>query len=166
LRGFSILYRQNYTYLFRLVSKFVANKHEIEDIVQDVFLKMLLQMETGKIIEYPKTWLYKVASNSCLNIISRRKEVISIEKINPADIPPIVNTSEETAASEAIVRECLLKLDERDRLLLVLYSENLSYKDIAEISGIKFSSVGKSLSRALDKFKPILNEHYDELLHR
>ena len=45
------------------------------------------------------------------------------------------------------------KLDDKDQSLVVLYSEGYSYKEIAEITGINFNSVGKTLSRILEKLR-------------
>jgi RNA polymerase sigma-70 factor (ECF subfamily) len=47
----------------------------------------------------------------------------------------------------------LVKLKPRDRMLAVLYSEGLSYKEMAEATGIRFASVGKLLSRTLEKIE-------------
>ncbi len=50
-----------------------------------------------------------------------------------------------------IFRRALKKLSVRDQVLLQLYRDGLSYKEIAEISKIKMASVGKMLSRAISK---------------
>lgn len=44
-------------------------------------------------------------------------------------------------------------LDEKEKTMIVLYSEGYSYKEIAEITGKKFNSVGKTLSRIMEKIK-------------
>ena len=44
-------------------------------------------------------------------------------------------------------------LSEKEQTLVVLYSEGYSYKEIAEMTGRNFHSVGKTLSRTLDKIK-------------
>ena len=47
-------------------------------------------------------------------------------------------------------------------MLVVLYSEGLSYKEIAKASGVRFSSIGKMLSRILKKLETELKSHrYD-----
>ena len=45
------------------------------------------------------------------------------------------------------------KLDGKDQSLVVLYSEGYSYKEIAEITGMNFNSVGKTLSRIFEKLR-------------
>jgi RNA polymerase sigma factor (sigma-70 family) len=54
---------------------------------------------------------------------------------------------------ENLISQGLEALSIRDRELAVLYSEGLSYKEISEVTGIAFSSVGKTLSRTLKKLE-------------
>ena len=45
------------------------------------------------------------------------------------------------------------RLDKKEKTMVVLYSEGYSYKEIAEITGRNFNSVGKTLSRIMEKIK-------------
>jgi len=55
------------------------------------------------------------------------------------------------------------KLKPEEKLLATVYSEGLSYKEISEVTGIKFSSVGKTLSRTLKKMEIELKKQKYEL---
>jgi len=68
-----------------MVTKFSVDRHEAEDIVQEVFIRLYLYYESGGEVQYPKTWLYKVAFNICINTVSRCKETVHIEKVNELD---------------------------------------------------------------------------------
>ena len=168
MEQFNDIYQQHYASVFRLVSKFTLGSHETDDIVQDVFVKLYLQMEARVVVLYPKTWLYKVATNVCLNTLSRNKETHSIDKISDLEttIADSIDTQIENAELQKNLQQGLLKLRENERMIVILYSEGLSYKEIAEISGIRFSSIGKSLSRSLEKLKPLLKNQYDEMLNQ
>jgi RNA polymerase sigma-70 factor (ECF subfamily) len=150
------------------VSKFTFGSHETDDIVQDVFVKLYLQMEAGVVVLYPKTWLYKVATNACLNALSRNKETHSIENIGHLEsgVSDSVDLKIENDEQQRMVQKALLALNENERTIVILYSEGLSYKEIAEASGVRFSSIGKSLSRSLEKLKPLLKNQYYEMLNR
>jgi RNA polymerase sigma-70 factor (ECF subfamily) len=151
-----------------MVSKFPLNRHETEDIVQEAFIKLYLQLESGGTIQYPKTWLYKVATNICLNTVTRRKETQLLEVVNDSELGECdsFESEIENNEQECNIKEALLNLKEHERLIVILYSEGLSYKEIAEISGVRFSSVSKSLSRALEKLKPLLKNQYYEMLNQ
>ena len=168
MKQFNDIYQQHSAMVFRLVSKFTLGSHETDDIVQDVFVKLYLQMEAGVIVEYPKTWLYKVATNACLNSISRNKETHSIENIEPLEVNvgDSIDEKIENEEQRLMLQNALLKLKENERAIVILYSEGLSYKEIAEASGVRFSSIGKVLSRSLEKLKPLLKNQYYEMLNR
>lgn len=50
-----------------------------------------------------------------------------------------------------MVQLALNKLKPHEKILAVLYSEGMSYREMSEISGIKFTSIGKTLSRIIVK---------------
>lgn len=168
MEQFNDIYQQHYATVFRLASKFTLGSHETDDIVQDVFVKLYLQMEAGVVVLYPKTWLYKVATNACLNALSRNKETHSIENIGhlEASVSDSVDLKIENDEQQRMMQKALLALKENERTIVILYSEGLSYKEIAEASGVRFSSIGKSLSRSLEKLKPLLKSQYYEMLNR
>jgi RNA polymerase sigma-70 factor (ECF subfamily) len=168
LEKFDNIYQQHYATVFRLVAKFTFGSHETDDIVQDVFVKLYLQMESGVIVEYPKTWLYKVATNACLNSISRNKENHSIENVGHLEVnmADSIDAKIENEEQHRMLQNALLRLKDSERAIVILYSEGLSYKEMAEATGVRFSSIGKILSRSLEKLKPLLKNQYYEMLNR
>jgi len=168
LKQFNDIYKRYYTSIYRLVSKFRVNSHDAEDIVQDVFVKLYLQFNSGNQVQYPKTWLYKVAVNVCINTVNRRKETELLENVNSSEYGTAdsLETSIDQNEQEEIIRNALMKLKEQERLIVILYSEGLSYKEIAEVSGVKFTSISQNLSRALEKLRPLLKNHYYEMLNQ
>lgn len=168
MEQFNELYKLHFTPIFRMVSKFPVSRSEAEDIVQEVFIKLYIHYQSGFTVQYPKTWLYKVASNICINAVSRRKETVNIEKMNEMDMGVCegIDLKIEDKEYSKIIHKALSSLKKQEKLIVILYSEGLSYKEIAEISGVRFSSVSKSLSRALDKLKPLLKNRYYEMLNK
>jgi DNA-directed RNA polymerase specialized sigma24 family protein len=54
------------------------------------------------------------------------------------------------------------KLKPQEKILAAFYSEGLSYKELAEVTGIRYSSMGKVISRTLKKIeKELRNQHYE-----
>lgn len=136
-----------------LVARLVGDGDAVKDLVQEVFVKLHLQLQAGETVEFPKTWLYRVATHGALNHLSRTKKHLAIEEAVHVTGKDGADELLERSDRKKQIERVLLKLEERDRLLLVLYADGLSYKEIAEISTIGLSSVGKLLSRAIQKFK-------------
>ena len=146
LNNFKDTYNTYYKLVYRLAFKFLGNHDNAADITQDVFLHLYSQLELKREIYNIKAWLYKVTSNLCITFHNKTKRITRPEYEKPA-------ADEADNDKNIEVVDALKKMNERDRILLTLYSEDISYKKMAEITGIKFTSIGKTLSRALKKLK-------------
>ena len=72
---------------------------------------------------------------------------------------PAVETADYDNDKRKIIQQALSQLSPQDRQLAVLYSEGFSYKEMSELVGIRFSSVGKTLSRVINKLHGILTSN-------
>jgi RNA polymerase sigma-70 factor, ECF subfamily len=165
LSPFDTLYSQHYNRLRRLAVRMVGNEENADDIVQDTFLVLYEALDKGTTIEYPGTWLYKVTYNKSLDCLHRKKRLLPLETVNRSTIERQEANNEEDTTSlekkeqEALINTILASMKPRERALLVLYSEQCSYKEMAETTGLRFASVGKTLSRALDALEKQLKQH-------
>ncbi len=146
MNNFKDIYNTYYKLVYRLAFKFLGNHDNAVDITQDVFLHLYSQLKLKREIYNTKAWLYKVTSNLCMSFLNKTKRITKHEYENPA-------VDEVDNEKNIEVVEALKKMNKRDRVLLTLYSEDISYKEMVEITGIKFTSIGKTLSRALKKLK-------------
>jgi len=148
LNQFDKIYNDNYRLIFNVVHKMVPNSDDASDLVQEVFINLYQNLENAAIIEYPRSWLYKVTVNKCIDFSKKQHKH---EKIELFSYLKDDDNSIEINENKTIIRLALTKLKKDESVLAILYSEGLSYKEIAEITGIRFSSVGKTLSRTLTK---------------
>ncbi len=159
MNNFETIYKENYLKIYSLAVKLISDKDIAKDITQETFIALYSSYSKNIEIKYPKTWLYKVATNKCFDIIKQRK---LFNTINLDDTHIIDNNDDSNNKSEYI-QYALKQLSAQNRLLVILYSEGISYKGMAEHTGIKFSSIGKTLSRALKKLEIELKDKKDEL---
>jgi RNA polymerase sigma-70 factor (ECF subfamily) len=127
-----------------------------EDIVQEAFMKLHAQFCT---VAAPQPWLYRTVHNLAVDHQRRARKIVLVG--DPADEAPcpIQDASdsqplpdEQIARWEGIglVRLVLETLDERSRELIRLrFNEDLSYKEIAERTGLTVGHVGYLLHHAL-----------------
>lgn len=146
LNNFKDTYNTYYKLVYRLAFKFLGNHDNAADITQDVFMHLYSQLNQKGEVHNTKAWLYKVTSNLCITFLNKTKRITEQEYENPA-------ADEADNEKNIEIVEALKKMNKKDRILLTLYSEDISYKKMAEITGIKFTSIGKTLSRALKKLK-------------
>ena len=142
--------------MFSMARKMVNDKDAACDIVQDIFVYYYERLQKGQTVENPQNWLLRATINKCIDYSAGQKTFIRLESLTP-DEEQQQEEEFDKKQSEAIIRFALEQLKSNEELQLVLlYSEGYSYKDISEITGIKFTSIGKTLSRTLKKLKEIL----------
>jgi RNA polymerase sigma-70 factor, ECF subfamily len=150
LLSFEEIYAENHVTIYRVAKKMVGDGDVVSDIIQDVFIDLFGKMKSGDEIRHPKSWLYKATCNKCIDNIRRKKQFQGIES---AKNYIVEQESFEKKDLKDAVKIALSKLKPRDRMLAVLYSEGLSYKEMADATGIKLVSIGKLLARTLNEIE-------------
>jgi RNA polymerase sigma-70 factor (ECF subfamily) len=152
---FESTYKESYPKVFHIANKMVNDGDVAGDIVQEVFAYYFEKMQTGHTIHHPQSWVVRAAINKCVDYLKQRKKHTSLSAVSEW------TTEEETfeiQQSNAVLRQAIEKLKPMEMKLIMLYSEGYAYKEIAQIAEINFSSVGKTLSRTLQKLKEILKK--------
>jgi RNA polymerase sigma-70 factor (ECF subfamily) len=157
---FEILYTEFYEAIYRFVFRMIGNTESAEDITQETFIKLYKNINPHNTIRNPKAWLYQVAGNLCRDKIKRNNAYRKI--IDNIFLKEDTKSNTESNFIESIesdfIRKALKRLSYRDQMLLQLYQDGLSYNDIAEVMDIKRSSVGRMLSRSIEKAEKLFCE--------
>lgn len=138
-----------------MAQKIVYDSDAVSDIVQDVYLYLLTKMNENHKIESYKSWLCRATINKCLDYQKTRNKISDIDCFNDY-CENLSNIEQEE--TKVVLKKALSNLKEEERMLAVLYSEGLSYKEMAEILEIKMTSIGKMLSRTLKKLEKELKK--------
>ena len=143
---FEKTYRDHYPKLFRIAAKMLQDPEGAKDVVQDVFTAYYFAMSDEKTVRDTKNWLVRSTINKGIDYKRKSVRTVAMESLQPE--------SDETPNDETPdILNAIAHLSEKEQTLVVLYSEGYSYKEIAEMTGRNFHSVGKTLSRTLDKIK-------------
>lgn len=155
---FEELYLKYYEVIYRFSFRLTGISERAEDITQETFLKLYIYLNSEKTIKNPKAWLYKVASNLSINQIKRAKQHQAIISERLKYNSPNFNVEQDYEKKERIIliRKAMHKIPVRDRILLNLHYDGVTYKDIAEIINVNKTSVSKILLRTISKVSKIL----------
>ena len=159
MNTFEEIYTENYKTMYRVATRMVGDTEDVSDIIQEIFIDFFNKTSNGNIIHHPKSWLFRATINKCIDNQRSRKRFQNLDSLSEykSEIGIVENQEMKDAISLAIS-----KLNPQEKILATVYSEGLSYKEIAEVTGIKFSSIGKMLSRTLKKMeKELKNQRYD-----
>lgn len=154
--------------MMRYAKRFLFGYEDAEDLVQNVFIKAFVDIQSFDTSRKFSPWLYRIAHNEFINAIKKK----SREPVPFFSIDTLISSfvSAETADKETNKREtrdmidkCLSKLNHKYREPLVLYYfEELSYKEIADVLRIPISTVGIRLKRGRETLKSFYKNNYDE----
>lgn len=174
-QAFTILVERYQNRLFGLARHYAQNRAEVEDLVQETFLKAFKKLDTFQQQSSFYTWLYRIATNTILDSLKRRgrSPVQAVEDPEVLDAPDeslerkTVRPDARLESDEiaAITHEVLAELPDIFRTTLVLREiEGLTYQEIAEQLGISMGTVESRLFRARARFKQRLAQRYPEFV--
>jgi RNA polymerase sigma-70 factor (ECF subfamily) len=173
-QAFGILVEKYHKKLSRLLSRMVRDQSEIEDIVQDTFIKAYRAINNFRGDSAFYTWLYRIGVNTAKNhlvSLGRRPkamnevEIEEMENFEEAHDLRSYETPESAMATKeiaAVVNETIEHLPEELRSAITLREmDGLSYEEIAEIMDCPIGTVRSRIFRARDaiaeKLKPLLD---------
>ena len=122
--------------LLGLCMKYVKNEHEAKDCVQQIFLKVLTEVEKYR-IDYFKSWLYMVGKNHCLMRLRQKqgKELRELKESLVEDHPEEKSEITDERTFE-LLEQSLAALNEAQQTCVVLfYLKKKSYQQISEETG-------------------------------
>ncbi len=160
----SELVRQLEAPLLRYAARIIRDAEQAKDIVQESFIKYVrFSQENEKdSIKNVSAWMYRITRNQCLDHLKSKRVRVetaaddSIENFAGGDTPDRTYEKEEAMA---MVRNRIMRLDEREREIVILKIEHgKSYKEIAEIMDLSVTNVGFILHTAIKRLMKDLRD--------
>ncbi len=136
--------------VYRFACVLLHHRQDAEDVLQETFLKLLRHLSEGRDVSNLRGWLFTVAAHAARDRQRGRRRWIPWAPAHDTPVGPPSLPDEDGRL--AAVRDALGRLSARDRLLLTLRAEGLSYRDIASAAKIRPASVGRLLARAVERW--------------
>lgn len=126
-----------------------------EDLFQEITYQLWKAFPSFQGTAKVTTWMYRIALNTA--IASFRKKGPDVEYH-----PVLPDQADETQGEEMLIRQerlfaALKQLDDGEKAIIALYLEDMSYRKIAEVTGISENNVGVKLNRIKNKIQKLLN---------
>jgi RNA polymerase sigma-70 factor, ECF subfamily len=172
-RAFRELIEAHRDRVYNICYRMLGNRHESEDVAQEVFITVFKTIDTFREEAKFSTWLYRVAVNHCKNRIkylARRHDKDRDELDEGASgtngtpigapLPNAPDRALEGAQMEKLLQDAIASLDDDQRIVVVLRDvEDLSIEEICEITGLPDGTVKSRLHRARKELRKKLQRH-------
>ena len=157
---YSILYRKYAGKVYGKCLSILRNEDEAKDAVQDIFVKIMLNLGNFGEKSQFSTWIYSITYNFCIDLIRKRKKE---KTLFSDDIERVPDVAEEDVPDEFMremdikyLKQVLEELSTGDRIILLMkYQDELSIKEIADTIDKTESAVKMKIKRAKHKAKEL-----------
>lgn len=162
VNSFSILVDRYKDLIFTIAIRMLKNREEAEEVAQDIFVKIFKSLSKFKGDSKFSTWIYKIAYNTCLDVLkkyNKQNNFIPIDEYLEKQIPELENIFDTLVLKEqqVIIQKCLSLLSYEESILLTLYYyEDQSLEEIAKVLNINQNNAKVKLFRIRKKFESIL----------
>ena len=157
----AILFERRHVALFNFFLRLTGNRPASEDLVQDVFIRILKYRSTYQGEDRFAVWLYKIARNAHIDFLRKQKGTVPLEDQfeethSPEPIPEERIVREQEAA---LLSRALARLSPKKQEILVLSRfQNLKYREIAELLDCPVGTVKGLVHRAVQELGDIYHQ--------
>jgi|SRR5699024_2867112 len=165
---FNSLYDQYHTDLYQYVYYMVKNKHVAEDIVQEVYIKVLKSYQNFRGESSEKTWIFSIARHTTMDYFrkqQRRQNRLAsffnkdqtLTRIKDQDPLPeeVIQLNDEMQRIYHLLDQCTL---DQKNVLILRYIQSLSIHETAQILEWSESKVKTTQHRAIKKLQQLVDE--------
>ena len=172
VEAFDILVGRYKDPLTNYIYRFLGDMKECEDLLQETFLRVYRNRHSYRRIARFSTWLYTIAGNLARSEYRKRKRrrISSLQSVNKNDEEYKMEVPDETfspdkdtesSIQDFYIQDALTKIPEEFREVVVLRDvQQLSYEEIAEITGLPMGTVKSRINRGRTKLQILLKDIY------
>ena len=152
---FLSLVGQHRQIIYKVCFMYATDDETISDLYQEVVLNLWTAFPRFRSESKPSTWVYRISMNTCISRLrrnTRRPETVSLT-MSMADLFPEESEREQLQELYRLISQ----LGELERALILLWLDDKSYEEIAEILSISVSNVGVRINRVKAKLREMSN---------
>jgi RNA polymerase sigma-70 factor (ECF subfamily) len=139
---------------------YTSNLADKEDLYQEICLQLWRSFGNYRGDSKLSTWLYRVALNTAISSVRKRKRFIDTVELDPERHFQVKDSDKLEATSKLM--KAIYRLENIDRAIILLWLEEKKYEEISEITGLSKSAVSVRLVRVRKKLEENLKRIENE----
>ena len=145
--------KENQSLIYKIASIYTKSIEDRNDLAQEISYQLWKSFDTFNQKSSLKTWMYRVAMNVAIHHLKIAKRKILTVPMDEQFLYFHEVDNSEIEEKWEIFKQHIDNLNLLDKGIVILYLENKSHEEIAQIIGISTSNVGTKLSRIKEKLK-------------
>jgi len=141
-----VLYRKYAASIYWVCMKYVRNKEDAEDMVNQVFIKVQQNLAGFKGQSRIYSWIYRIAVNECIQLFRKRK--FEVDGAGVADFEEMLHASPEEQMDACLLVERITREADREtvEIVFLLYLEGLTQEEVVEKLGISRTTIHRKVT--------------------
>ena len=142
--------------IYKVCYIYAKDQDDLNDLFQEVVLNLWKSFPNYRGDSTVTTWVYRIAMNTCITFLRRSNTRLQTIPIT-ADVASLVADEEGRTGQLQELYRLINKLGKLERALILLWLEERSYQEMADILGISKANVAVKLLRTKEKLKKMSN---------
>ncbi|HEX4604847.1 MAG TPA: RNA polymerase sigma factor [Candidatus Angelobacter sp.] len=152
-----VLFERYHVPLFNFYLKLTGNRSTSEDLVQEVFFRILKYRHSYRPETAFRAWMYQIARNARVDHLRKRRPETTWEPEMSPSVAP-VDTAQQSQDA-VLLHSALMRISEDKREVLVLSRfQDLKYEEIAQLLGCEVGTVKTRVHRALQELRLVFHQ--------
>ncbi len=143
--------------IYKVCYLYTTPNATLNDLYQEVVLNIWKAFPKFRAECKISTWIYRIALNTCISFIRKEKRTPEYVTLNP-EVNTIMDENDPIHDMLKQLYNMINRLGQLDKSIILLYLEEHSYEEIAEITGLTVTNVATKISRIKDKLKKMKKE--------
>ncbi len=150
---FTALIQQHERLIYKVCNVYAIDAEDSKDLFQEIVLQTWQAFPRFNNQSKLSTWLYRIALNTAISHKRKQKKNASVSTDSFLDYHIEDKPGDHYAEEYKMLKQLISTLPHLEKAMILLYLEDNSYQEIAEILGISATNVGTKLARIKEKLK-------------
>lgn len=160
-KEFSQLIKDNQGLIIKVSRMYTNSLEDEEDLVQEIVMQLWKSYDNFKGNSKISTWMYRIALNTAITIFRKKTKALDTRRLLELDFQKENGDNDEKHQQVALLYKVIKMLPQVERAIVMMYLDDLPYRDIAENLGITEVNARVKMNRLKKTLKELM-ERYAE----
>lgn len=158
-REFSQLIKDNQGLIIKVSRLYTNDPEDEQDLFQEIVLQLWRSYDSFKGQSKVSTWMYRVALNTAITLFRKKTKSPLTNELAEHHFEIVLENDEEKQHQIALLYKVIKQLPKMERAIVMMYLDDLPYKEIAETLGISEGNARVKMNRLKKTLKELMEQY-------